>query len=190
MSGRETRSCGVLEIDRRRAAICEITTTLMTVRGDICSAIGTPQTNRSEPMIGADLMRSQWARTEAIAIVLKNPAAPPGGASGGVGRARDRRSSLGRRSARCGAALPARRPERLCFVLSNRPLGAPDEAVWRRGADHRSGTGDAAGVFAEDPGMLLDHRKMDDDEDQIGGDAGAQRSRCAVQPDPVDEVHP
>ena len=51
MSGRETRSCGVLEIDRRRAAIFEITTTLMTVRGDIGSVIGTPQTNRSEPMM-------------------------------------------------------------------------------------------------------------------------------------------
>jgi hypothetical protein len=35
MSGRETPSCGVLQIDRRRAAICNITTTLMTVRGNI-----------------------------------------------------------------------------------------------------------------------------------------------------------
>ena len=41
----------------------------------------------------------------------------------------------------------------------------------------------------EDPRMLLDHRKMDDDQDQVRGHAGAERRRRAVRPDPVDEGH-
>ncbi len=48
-------------------------------------------------------------------------------------------------------------------------VGAADEAVRPRGADRRPGLCDAAGASAEDPRMLLDHREMDDDQDQIRG---------------------
>src|SRR6267143_1986472 len=95
---------------------------------------------------------------------------------------------LGRRAARGRFALRARRPQRLC--LCDHPatvLGAAYEIVRSRGADHRSGICDAAGAFTQNPGMFRDHREMDDDQDQIRGYGGAQRGRCAVWPDPIDE---
>jgi len=101
-----------------------------------------------------------------------------------------RRQRLGRRSARRGVALRARRPERLC--LCDHPaaeLGAADEALRPQRIDHRPGIRDAAGAFIKDSRVFLDHREMDDDEDQIRGHEGAERRRRAVRTDPVDEGH-
>ena len=39
------------------------------------------------------------------------------------------------------------------------------------------------------PGMLRDHRTMDDDQDQERGHGGVERVRHTVRPDPVDEGH-
>ena len=57
----------------------------------------------------------------------------------------------------------------------------------RAGTDRRPGLCHPASAVAEDPGMLLDHREVDDDQDQVRGHGGAERRRCAVRPDLVDE---
>ena len=81
-------------------------------------------------------------------------------------------------------------PNDYVYVIIQPPSWEPLMKLVRpRRADHRSGIRDAAGAFAEDPGMLLDHREMDDDQDQVRGHEGAQRRRRAVRPDPVDEGH-
>ena len=81
-----------------------------------------------------------------------------------------RRQRLGRRPAGRGAALRAGRPQRL--RLCDHPaavLGAADEALRPRGADRRPGLRDPGGASAARSRMLLDHRAMDDDQDQIRG---------------------
>src|SRR5205814_442996 len=89
-----------------------------------------------------------------------------------------------------GVALRARRPERLC--LCHHPaalLGAADEDHRAAGADHRPGFCDAGGAAAAHPGVLLDHRALDADQDQVRCHGGAERGRYSVRPNPVDEGH-
>ena len=87
-------------------------------------------------------------------------------------------------------ALRPRRGERLC--LCHYPaalLGTADEDHRPAGADRRPELRDPRGAAVAHTGMFLDYREMDDEQDQMGGHGGAERIRCAVRPDPVDEGH-
>ena len=58
-------------------------------------------------------------------------------------------------------------PNDYVYVIIQPPCWEPLMKLVRpRGADHRPGMGDPGGAAAEDPGMLLDHRAVDDDQDQ------------------------
>ena len=81
-------------------------------------------------------------------------------------------------------------PNDYVYVIIQPPSWEPlMKIIGRAGADRRPELRDPRGAAVAHPGMFLDHREMDDDQDEMGGHGGAERIRCAVRPDPVDEGH-
>ena len=99
-----------------------------------------------------------------------------------------RRQRLGRRSAGLGREDQGRRAERLHLRDCAAPgLGRMHDAVRPRGADRRSGMGDAGGAAAQTRQVLRDHRTVDHDQGQGRAHGDPQRAQRALRSDPIDE---